>query len=158
MAYYSRPDEVLKRFRDIFEANKSKLRLNYVAIQDENLRPEYPVLEISTGPVLREIHGTQKYLVTFEVSFWIYHANFESTHANRSVEDMELATDVVRFLHQPDIRTLVDESAPGPNQNKIIFGFVSQEVPGIIARSARSGVIVTRLVWIGQTEVNFDDA
>lgn len=158
MAYFSRPEELLKYFHVLFESNKEKLGFNYVAIQDEQLLPEYPVVKIITGPALREIHGTQKYLVTFEVSFWIYHANYESTHASRSVEDMELATKVVQFLHQPGIRTLVDENSNESNPNQIIFGFVTQEIPGLIARADRSGIVVTRLVWQGQSEVNFNDA
>lgn len=158
MAYYSRPEEILKRFRSIFEANKSRLEIKYVALQNENLIPEYPALELVQGPMRREIHGTQKFLLTFEVSFWIYHANFESGHAYRSIEDMELTTNVVRFLHEPDMRKLLDETEPGPNQSKIIFAHVAQEISGVIARPQRSGIITTRLVWIGQSEVNFNDS
>lgn len=158
MAYYSRPEEILVRFKDIFEANKSRLGFNYIAIQDENLIPEYPCLKIISGPLIREIHGTQKYALLFEVSFWIYHANYESTHAVRSIEDMEIAARVVRFLHQPDIRVLEDLTESGPNKQKIMFGYVTQEIPGTIARLEQSGVIVTRLVWNGQSEVNFNDA
>lgn len=158
MAYYSRPEEVLKRFKEIFDANQSRLGFQYIAIQDESLIPEYPCLRIISGPLLREVHGTQKYLLTFEVSFWIHHANYESTHAVRSVEDMEIAARVVRFLHQSDIRVLEDPTETGPNKQKIMFGFVTQEIPGTIARPDRSGVVVTRLVWNGQSEVNFDDA
>ena len=154
MAYYSRPEEVLKRFREIFTARGESLGIKYIAIQDENLRPEYPALEISAGPLLRDIQTTHKFGVIFEMSFWIYHANFESTHASRTIEDMELATNIVRFLHQPGIRTLEDDSDPGPNKNKIIFGYVVQETPGVIARA----IVATRLVWRGQSEVSFNDS
>jgi hypothetical protein len=160
MAYYSRPEQFLQRFKDLFEANKSLLGINYVATQDENLLLEYPVLDISTGPVRREIHGTQKYLVTFEMSFWIYHSDFEETHSQRSLTDMKLATGVVQFLHKKGVRTLEDLSDPDPisgNPNKIIFGYVTDELPAI-ALADRSRVIATRVVWQGQSEVNFDDA
>jgi len=157
MAYYSRPEEFLQRFKDIFEANKELLGINYVATQDEDLRPEYPVLDISVGPVRREIHGTQKYLVDFEMSFWIYHADYEETYAQRSLTDMKLATGIVQFLHKRGIRTLEDPSDPGPNKNKIIFGHVTDELPGIGLADNRR-VIATRIVWQGRSEVNFDDA
>jgi len=158
MAYWSRPEEVLKDFETRFRARQEEFGFNFVGLQDENLLTEYPALTINQGPVLREIHGTQKYLVVFEVSFWIYHANYESTHAKRSIEDMELATNIVRYLHSPGVRTLQDDANPDPNPNRIIFGFVSQEIPGRIAREGRSGVIVTRLIWNGEVEVNFNDA
>lgn len=158
MAHYSRPEEVLKHFKTLFQANKDALRIKYVATQDENLKTEYPSLEIAAGPMLREIHGTQKYLVTFEMSFWVYHANMESTHASRTIEDMEIATDIVRFLHKPENRTLLDPTNPDLDKKRIIFGWVTQEIPGAIARTERSSIIVTRLVWNGQAEVLFEDA
>jgi hypothetical protein len=157
MAYWSRPEEILKDFQTRFKSRADQFGINFIGIQDENLLTEYPALRISQGPVLREIHGTQKYLVTFEISFWIYHANYESTYAQRSIEDMELATDIVRYLHSSEVRVLQDDSNPDPNPNRILFGFVTQEIPGRVAR-VRSSVIVTRLVWQGQSEVNYNDA
>src|SRR3970282_2195430 len=111
MAMYSRPEELLKRFVELPKKNQGLLGIQYVATQDENLMPEYPALQVSMGDLMREDHGTQRFLLTFEASFWIYHANYESTRAIRNIEDMEWATGVVRFLQPPNNRVLREGSA-----------------------------------------------
>jgi hypothetical protein len=157
MAYYSRPEELLVEFTDRLNAEKGLLGIRYVATQDENLLPEYPALQVSMGPVVREDHGTQRFLLTFEMSFWIYHANFEATHATRTIEDMELTTNVVRFLHLPENRALYSER---DSENKIVGGSgrVSQEIPGATTRETGARVITTRLIWHGQSQVNYADS
>jgi len=156
VAYYTRPEEVHKRFIEEFNANGARLGFAYIAVQQENLITEYPALDLSSGPVLRDIQTTHQFGVLFEMSIWVYHAKIESTHARRSIEDMELATRVVNFLHTPNMRVLLDPSDPGPNQQKIIFGYVTQELPGIIGRERGGSIMTTRLVWNGQSEGNFD--
>lgn len=155
MAMYSRPEELLKDFRERFEAQKGLLGFVFVATQDENLLPEYPAIQISVGSVTREDHGTQRFLLTFEMSFWIYHANLESTHATRTIEDMELATNVVRYLHQRDVRALNDGT-----EDKLIGGSgrIVQEEPGLTLRESGSRVVTTRLIWNGQSQVNYGDS
>jgi hypothetical protein len=158
MAYYSRPEEVAQRFEDIFNANKELLGFATVAFNLENLIVEYPAIDLTMPNILRQVHGTKKFFVVFEMSFWIYHANYEQTHAQRSMEDLVLATNVVRFLHQSHIRRLEDPADPGPNKNKLIDSWVASEIGGRVARQDRSGIITTRLIWQGQTEVNYQDS
>lgn len=157
MAMYSRPEELLKRFVELLKANQGLLGINYVATQEENLIPEYPALQVSVGDVLREDHGTQRFLVTFETSFWIYHANFESSRATRNIEDMELATGVVRFLHQPNNRALREGDT---GENRLIGGSgrVVREIPGVTIREAGARIVTTRLIWLGQSQVNYLDS
>lgn len=156
MAYYSRPEELLRAFVDLFQTHKDLLGFNYVATQDENLIPEYPAIQITMGTVDREDHGTQRFLLTFEATLWIYHANFEATHAARNLEDMELATAVVRFLHQKKNRALNDGE-----EDKLIGGSgrIVQEVPGVtIGGATNSRIVTTRLVWQGLSQVNYEDS
>lgn len=158
MAMYSRPEELLKRFVELLKANQGLLGIAYVATQEESLLPEYPALQVSMGDVLREDHGTQRFLVTFEASFWVYHANYESTRAVRNIEDMELATKVVRFLHEPDNRALREGGIAG--ENKLIGGSgrIVREIPGFVFREAGSRIVTTRLLWAGQSQVNYQDS
>jgi len=154
---YSRPEELLKRFVELLKTNQGLLGIQYVATQDENLMPEYPALQVSMGDLMREDHGTQRFLLTFEASFWIYHANYESTRAIRNIEDMELATGVVRFLHQPNNRALREGDA---GENRLIGGSgrVVREIPGVVLREAGTRIVTTRLLWLGQSQVNYADS
>jgi len=153
MAYYARPEDILSRFKELFEANKEQLGLFYVALQEESLIPEFPYLQIVAGPAARDIHARQQFEVDFTFVFWIYHANLAVGHAMRSVEDMELATGVVRFLHQPDNRRLVLDG-----ENKLVFSFVTAEIPGLIQPETGPAIIATRLTWNGKSVVNYNDA
>lgn len=155
---YSRPEELLKHFIELFKSNQGLLGLAYIATQEENLIPEYPALQVQMGEVAREDHGTQRFLVTFEASFWIYHANYESTRAVRNVEDMELATKVVHFLHELDNRALRTGGITGENKLLGGSGRVQREVPGFVFREAGSRIVTTRLMWVGASQVNYEDS
>lgn len=147
MKHYSRPEEVLNHFYNLFLAQKGMLGLAYIATQDEDIIPEYPALAITVGSLTREDHGTQRFLVTFNASFWIYHANLDATHRQRTLEDMELTTRVVRFLHLPNNRRLDGRLITGS-------GRVTEEVPGILGGK----VVATRLAWVGQAQVLYEDS
>jgi hypothetical protein len=157
MGMYSRPEELLEVFRELFNAQKGILGFAYVATQEENLIPEYPALQVSMGGVSRQDHGTQRFLLTFEASFWIYHASLESDHATRTIEDMKLATAVVKFLHLPNNRALRETDT---SESKLISGSgrVVLEQPGITNTGTGAGVITTRLGWMGQSQVNYGDS
>lgn len=155
MPYYSRPEQVLDHFNEIFRANRELLGLSYVATQDELLIPEFPALEVSMGALAREDHGTRQFLVTFQATFWLYHANYEATHAERNREDMELSTNVVRFLHLLKNRRLENEEG---NYGLITgSGFVREEVPGFAITGDRR-VVATRLSWVGASIVRYEDS
>lgn len=154
MPYYTRPEEVHDHLINLFQARKEQLGFAFVATQDESLIPEFPALEIAMGPVRRQIHGTHRFLVTFEATLWVYHANYEATYAQRTREDMQLATSVVRFLHLPENRRLELDGNYGLIGGS---GFVTQEVPGFVVAD-RQRVIATRLSWMGVVEVNYEDS
>jgi len=157
MAMYSRPEELLEAFRELFVAKGEFLGFAYVATQEENLIPEYPAIDISMGPLLREDHGTQRFLVTFEGSFWIYHASLEGTPTERSIEDMKLATKTVQFLHEFNNRALRETDV---SENKLVGGSgrVVQEIPGFVSPAPNRSIITTRLIWRGQSQVNYEDS
>lgn len=157
MAMYSRPEELLEAFRELFTAHGEILGFAYIATQEETLIPEYPALQMTMGGLTREDHGTQRFLLTFEASFWVYHASLESDHATRTLEDMKLATKVVQFLHLPNNRALREFDA---SENKLIGGSgrVVLEQPGLINTGVGAGVITTRLGWMGMSQVNYEDS
>jgi len=161
MPYYTRPEEVLVALKTLFEVNGPLLGFRYVATQEEKLIPEYPCIQIASEPLLREIHGTYTFEGTFVFVFWIYHANFEVGHAVRTIEDMQLATKVVQFLHRPDVRMLREgATAEGDivtTEDKLIFSYVSLETPGMVQVQARTEeVITTRLLWLGTSQERFE--
>jgi hypothetical protein len=131
--------------------NKVALGLRYVAYGDEQLLPEYPAAVVTTErPLRREFHGTRQFLVTFECDIFVLHANLAASHRIRTIEDIQLAEAIRKFLHS-------DFTLGG----HIIFGYVDLEIPGIVTRvvGQKSAMIVTtRLSWTGQNRVNFDDA
>lgn len=154
MAYYTRPEEVYDHFLNLFNAHREELGFSQIVGADENLLTEFPVLEVSIGPMGRSFHGTHTFLVAFSATFWVYHANYEVGHTQRTLEDMELATSVVKFVHQPKNRRLeLDGEA------KLITGsgYIAQEVPGF-AIADRKRILATRLTWQGLSEVRFQDS
>jgi len=143
--------EVLDYVYEKIESNKADLGINFVARIDEELLPEYPAVLVSMErPLDRELHATQQFMVTFYLDIFIFHAKLSVGKAIRSREDIQLATNVRKLIHADF--TLGDH---------IIFGFVNGEYPGVTSRvigqKARS-VVTTRLTWIGQNRVRFEDS
>lgn len=157
--YYTRPEEVLVRLIELFETAKGILGLRYVATQEESMIPEYPCIQIASEPILREIHGTYTFQHTFVFVLWVYHANMEVGLAKRTIEDMQLATSVVEFLHRPDVRLLRDDAAAhgayGTAQDRLIHSYVSLESPGMIAFDKTSRIVTTRLLWLATVQERF---
>lgn len=147
MAYYSRPEEVVEAFRTLFNAHKEQLGFAYVALNDEVLIPEYPALLITTDQMERVIHAMQQFEVTFNLTFWVYHAQLSDSHQQRTIDDMKLATGVVQFIHMN--RTL---------SGRLIFSFVDSELPGFTATETGPNIITTRLGWNGKSVVNYSDS
>jgi hypothetical protein len=136
------------------------LGIRYVATQEESLIPEYPCIQVASEPLIREIHGTYTFEHTFVFILWVYHANLEVGHAVRTIEDMQLATSVVQFLHRPDVRHLrADAAATGPfgtGDDRVIFSYVSLETPGMVRLPNREGIITTRLLWLAEAQERFE--
>ena len=163
MPYLTRPEEVLVALKDLFEVNAPLLGFRYIATQDEKLIPEYPCIQIASEPLLRDVHGTYTFDLSFVFVLWVYHANYEVGHAVRTIEDMQLATKVVNFLHRPDVRVLREgatlEGDVVSGDDRIIFSYVSLETPGMIrsgATGSRQEIITTRLLWLGTAQERFE--
>lgn len=159
--YYNRPEEILVRLKELFETASGVLGLRYVATQEESMIPEYPCIQIAAEPMLREVHGTYTFENTFVFVLWVYHANLQVGHAKRTIEDMQLATSVVQFLHRPDVRLLRDDaSVQGPygtGVDRLIFSYVSLETPGIVRTGPQASdrIITTRLLWMATVQERF---
>lgn len=160
MAYYTRPEQVLTRLKELFETNKALLGISYVATQEERLIPEYPCIQVASEPLIREIHGTYTFQHTFVFVLWVYHANLEVGHATRTIEDMQLATNVVNFLHRPDVRCLRDDARGigdfAPGEDRVIHSYVSLETPGMVRPQEGPAVITTRLLWLATAQERFE--
>lgn len=145
------PLQVFDYVHDRLENNKASLGIKYVAQLDENLLPEYPAILVTMGrQVDRTLHATRQFEVTFNLDIWIFHALLTVSKATRSREDMQLATDIRKFLHS-------DMTLGG----HIIFGFVDGEYPGEVARVTGQKVntiVTTRLTWTGQNRVRYEDS
>lgn len=160
MAYYTRSEEVLVRLKELCEMAAPLCGIRYIATQEETLIPEYPCIQIASEPLLREIHGTYTFEHTFVFVLWVYHANLRVGHAKRTIEDMQLATRIVQFLHRPDVRHLRDDAAAegpfGTDDDRLIFSYVSMETPGMIQRPESEAIITTRLLWLGIGQERFE--
>jgi len=132
-------DDVTQDIVNRLDANKVTLGLANVVYGDERLVKEFPAILVEPGIVDRVIHGTQQWELQFHVVLWIYHAKLTIGRSQRLKEDIQLSNGVVTYLHE-------DKSLNG----NIIFGFVEQEAPGVIARGPTNSVIGTRLSWYGR--------
>lgn len=160
MAYFTRPEEVLVRLIDLFNESAALLGIRYVATQEESQIPEYPCIQVASEPLIREVHGTYTFQHTFVFAIWVYHANLEISQAKRTIEDMQLATRVVQFLHRPDVRMLRDDAnaigAFGTGEDRLIFSYVSLETPGMVRPGGSTAIVTTRLLWLGEAQERFE--
>lgn len=148
--YYD-PLQVLDHIHTLIDNNKASLGLRFVAYQDEELLPEYPAALVTMElPIAREQHATQMFLLRFNVDIWVFHARMSVGKAIRSRQDIELATNVRKLLHQN--YTL---------DGHIVFGYVAAETPGATVRATErrsAQVLTTRLMWTGQNRVLYQNA
>ena len=154
--YYD-PPQVLNHLHKLVDDHKASLGLRYVAKQDELLLPEYPAALVSMeAPLRREQRATRLFRLVFTVDIWVFHARLSTSKGNRSMEDIQLATNVRKLLHQN--YTLPDASTP---VGHIVFGYVESESPGLTRLAGgrkTEQVVTTRLVWVGENRVRYEDA
>lgn len=143
----TRPEEAVELCSVVIGENAERLGIQYVGKYDERLLPRYPAVVVSAGPMAKEVHATHTFAATLRCIIWIYHANLSLTHQERSEEDLLLVTALVSLLEE-------DKTF----ENRIIFGFVESEVPGVIGpRSGRGEPIVgTRINWEAVTQQRWD--
>jgi hypothetical protein len=150
---FTRPEDVLNYLHDLLEEQSEFLGLASVGYGTTNLVNGYPACIISSGTTLREIHATQQFLVTFEMNFWIYHADLDASHAQRTQEDLDLVTKIVKFLHSN--YTAITPSQP---LGQLVWSHISMEEPGVAQTRRSSAVVSTRLVWTGESVVPFTES
>jgi len=86
--------------------------------------------------------------IEFHLDIWVFHAELTDSVAVRSAKDIQLATDIRKLLHTK--RTL---------DGHIIFGFVTGEFPGMtVFRATASSIVTTRLTWMGENRVRYEDS
>jgi hypothetical protein len=123
-----------------------RLGFEYIARYDEPLLPKYPAVQIMSGQLQKDLHGTHTWLLTIRAEVYVFHAKMTESRQTRSREDLLLATKLVDYLER-DI-TLGD---------RVIAGWVESEQPGARPPATAKGaaVISTRLLWSCTNEARF---
>jgi hypothetical protein len=140
----TRPEELVEYFADLVDG--SPLPFAYVSKYDERLIPEYPAVQIQPGVLDKDVHGTHTFIVALRAIFYVMHAKMTVDHRTRSLEDLELATELIAVLEE-------DLTLGG----RVISGWVDSETPAAFPpRSAKGDIVVgTRLTWNGLQETRF---
>lgn len=149
---FIRPEQFVDHFyRDLVD-NAEVLGIAYVGTYDERLIPDYPAVVVSAGPVEKELHATHTFLYTNRVFFYVMHALLTVDHRVRNQQDLELATALSDFVERD--KGLAD---PDTGSNRIVFGFVEGEVPGVLTPRSNKGdaVVGTRLHYRAISEGRF---
>lgn len=135
---------------NLLDDNRAILGLRYIARHDEELIPEFPAILIQSDRTIRELHATHIFRVEFHIDIWVFHAQLSDSVAVRSRKDIELATAIRKLVHVN--RTMEDH---------IIFGFIDGEFPGISGRiigDRMTTIVTTRLTWMGENRVRYEDS
>lgn len=157
MPYHKRPEEVLVDLRDRLKEKASELQIKEVILGEEEVQFNYPLLQIVGQPLERDIEGMSYFKVVFHAEIWIYHADLSVGHEQRTIDDMKLATNVLKFLHTDAMRHLRGLPDENGQTDRLIFAFVNSELPGRIRRPGSPSIITTRLGWQGESRVLFSE-
>lgn len=157
MPYHKRPEEVLVDLRDKLREKASELGITEVILGDEEVQFNYPLLQIVGQPLDREIAGMSYWSVMFHAELWLYHADLSVSHSQRTIDEMKLATNVLKFLHTDNMRHLRGEPDDQGQTDRLIFAYVNSELPGRIRRPGSPSIITTRFGWQGESRVLFSE-
>lgn len=138
-------DEVLDYLHPKLDAEKSEIGLAQV-LYGEDLVTEYPAAVLVGAPAIRTIHTTRTFKVEFRVQIFVYHADATQERQVRNREDLQLASRVIKSLHQ-------DMTLGG----HIVHGFIEVDAPGILSTTPGRFVVGTLLGWMGQSRVSFEE-
>lgn len=141
---YTTPEEVLDGVYNLLVTNQVALGLGFIGYAEERLLPKYPAVQVSAEPLIRQLHATHQFLVTFNLSLWVYHAKLTDSHKVRTKNDLLTVTAIRNLLHS--------NFTLGGN---IIFGYVDSENPGVLASQKNDPVVGTRMTWTGDNRVPF---
>jgi hypothetical protein len=148
MPHFRTPEELLDYWYEAFQ--REDLGLRYIGYADERLNPEYPCITLGSPALSRDIHATQQFVVFFTFNMWIYHANLNANHRNRSKQDLELVTRVRDFMHDDFTCSKFRNGDKGTVQS-----WITDETPGLTPRERGGAVITTRIGWVGRAIVPF---
>jgi hypothetical protein len=142
----TRPEQAVEMVSELLENEGGNIGIEFIGKYDERLIPRYPAVNVSTAPLTRELHATHTFNVTLRLVLWVYHAKLTQTHKERSEEDLLMVTDLKDLLH----------SDPTFGE-RIVFGYVDSETPGVIGPRAGRGdsVVGTRMSWEAVTQERF---
>lgn len=144
---FTRLDDVVQYWKDIFDENADKLGLNNVMTYDEILITDYPCVLISPSPEQKVVHGTNTFLYTWRVFFYVFHADISVDRMQRNKADVQLAQRISDFI-ETDF-TLADQ---------VIFGYVETKMAGAVpafVTNRGNSVVSTRLTWFAISEGRF---
>lgn len=140
----TRPEQLVEYLALVIE--DSSLPFEYVSKYDEALIPEYPAVQVQPGVLDKDVHGTHTFIIGLRAILYVMHAKMTIDHRQRSLEDLQLATDLVALL-ESDMRL----------GGRVIQGWVDSETPAAFPPRGRKGdiVVATRLTWNGLQETRF---
>lgn len=145
---WTRPEHAADYWINTLTPIKETLGINYIAGYEQKLIPasSYPVVAVNPGRNEKTIHATRTWLYTWRVTFYVMHAKATGSHLQRSREEAQFVTNLVNFIESD--KTLGD---------KVIFSFVTDEVPGVLRPFAEVSdlVLSTRLDWFATSEGRF---
>jgi hypothetical protein len=141
--FYSN-DQCVQYIHNVLDAYKGNFTAGNQVVMgvyygDVNVIREYPAIVVVPMPMLRVPRETGYFLDTFTINVFIYHANITKSKTDRNKEDMQLATQVTRFLHSSPHNRL---------GGGVIQGWVQREESGRLI-GPRGAVVGTRLEWTG---------
>lgn len=132
----TRIEHLTEYWIDRFETNMDTLGFKFVGGYDDPIKTAYPAIVVGSGSSSKEVHATHVYLHHFSVDFYICHAEASQNHRKRSLENLKQVSKTVDFLEAN--KTLDD---------KIIFGYVTNERPGVLQpRSTPTRFLISTII------------
>jgi hypothetical protein len=139
--------EVTKEVKADLDTVQETLGLRKIYYGRQGLIPEFPALEVETGPKIREIIGFPQFRVVYTVLLTLFHMRMDMPAEWNQEESERLAEAIEEELHK-------DLHLNNGTKDLVIFGFVTRVEPVIIAREEVK-MRATRLEWAGQTREQF---
>lgn len=112
------PQQAARWIYDRIAERKDEFGINFLGL-NERLKPQYPAVVVMAGGKQKTVHATHVFLVFLEVQVLVYHAKLDSTHTERTDDDLSLVTDIENWLERGEMN--MDGNA--------ILMFVAQVAP-----------------------------
>lgn len=143
-----RLEDLIEYWLDRLDSYKESLGFQFVGGYEERVITDYPAVIFGNGSTSKDVGGTHTFLIDHMLDIYIHHAEATVTHRKRSLENLQQVTILTRFLEAD--RTL---------GNRIIFGYVTDERPGLIQpRTTPSKFIVSTIINYRATlKARFDE-